>query len=105
MKWLGTGRPWLRTSDGPPMGETPGVKIVEKGSQMTKKVAPSDGVYTLGPGRYRIKAGQEIPEGASFEVPKKPNGKSKKVAGKPGPAGVPAGPGEAPAGQGPSETA
>lgn len=65
-KWLGKSRPWLKIDvDDPTRGLTPGVRFLEDKDVASNK-APDDGVYTLGAGRFRVKKGDAMPDGAKF---------------------------------------
>jgi hypothetical protein len=64
MRWPGAGG-WL-TMETDPLVTGPGVRIVPKENAMAGKTAPSDGTYTDGRGRFRVRKGQPIPEGAAF---------------------------------------
>lgn len=75
-KWLGKSRPWLQIEvDDPTRGLTPGVRFLEDKDVASNK-APEDGVYTLGAGRFRVKKGDAMPDGAKFS---KVEGKSKEL--------------------------
>lgn len=75
-KWLGKSRPWLQIDvDDPTRGLTPGIRFLEDKDVASNK-APDNGVYTLGSGRFRVKKGDAMPDGAKFE---KIEGKSKEL--------------------------
>lgn len=60
---------------------------------MALKRAPADGIYTLGKGRFRVRKGAPLPDGAEFtKVANKPRGRSAAL-----------GPSETTEGAGPSE--
>lgn len=69
---LALGRVYGVPAGDPEAGKESRVLVTSKEAQAMKgDEAPSDGVYLRGGGRFKVKAGQRVPEGAEF-VPGKP---------------------------------
>jgi hypothetical protein len=70
-------------NDGPERGQRAGVRIIEGDGTMSEREqdaqrAPADGTYTLGGGKFRVKAGDALPDGAEFTADAESTAKAEK---------------------------